>query len=486
MHRSGRCDIGYTLFTMALTNFTLSGNVLDLLLDAVCAVDTAGRFVFVSAAGERIFGYRPEEMVGRSMIDMVAPEDRARTLARVDEIIAGPLDPLFENRYVHKDGHYVDIMWTARWSEADQLRIAVARDVTERRRAERLRSALYAISEAANAVISLPALFALVHQIVKELLPAPGFTVALYDPQQDQVALPYHADDHGMPAAGALCAHVARGGCPLLLTPDNRDALPEPLRAAGAAAAPYWLGVPLASHSGSIGAIAVTSLPGAAPYTGHDQALLQFVATQVDTAIERMQMRNQLQHMARHDALTGLPNRQLFHDRLESALARAARSAQGFALLYVDLDKFKQVNDRFGHSAGDLMLKEVALRLQQCVRDADTVARVGGDEFVVLLEAVATPRDAEHVTHKILHAFERPVDIGVREVVTTPSIGVAMYPEHGDSVLQLLDYADAAMYAVKQLRAKDNMGSGPQDQTPAPAASESVPADPIPFSIAKE
>ena len=461
---------------MEIKDFTLSGNVLDLLLDAVCAVDPAGRFVFVSAAGERIFGYPPHEMVGRAMIDMVAPEDRARTLARVDEVIAGPADPLFENRYVHKDGHYVDIMWTARWSEADQLRIAVARDVTERKRAERLRAALYAISEAANAVVSLQALFALVHQIVRELLPAPGFTVALHD-AQDQVTLAYHADEHGMPAAAALCAHVARSSRPLLLTPYNRDVLPEALRGAGAAAAPFWLGVPLASRSGAAGALAVASVAGAAPYSEQDQALLQFVAAQVDAAIERMQLQHQLEHLARHDALTGLPNRQLFHDRLESALARAGRSAQGFALLYLDLDKFKQVNDRFGHSAGDLLLKEVGVRLQHCVREADTVARLGGDEFVVLLEAVATPQDAEHVTLKILQAFERPVDIGGREVVSRPSIGAAMYPEHGDSVLQLLDYADAAMYAVKQRRAEET----------APAVSMSDPADLTPSSsIAQE
>ncbi|WLI90507.1 diguanylate cyclase [Massilia sp. R2A-15] len=462
---------------MKTADFTLSANVLDLLLDAVCAVDMTGRFVFVSAAGERIFGYRPQDMVGMSMIDLVAPEDRARTLARVDEVIAGPADPLFENRYVHKDGHYIDIMWTARWSEADQLRIAVARDVTERKRGERLRAALYAISEAAIAASSLPALFALVHQIVKELLPAPGFTIALYDQQQDLVTLSYHVDEHGvaaapdMTAAAPLCAHVARSGRPLLLTPQNRDALPEALRAAGATVAPYWLGVPLASGNSTVGAIVVRSLPGAAPYTEQDQALMQFVAAQLDTAVERMQMQHQLQHMARHDALTGLPNRQLFHDRLESALARAGRSAQGFALLYLDLDKFKQVNDRYGHWAGDLLLKEVGVRLQHCVREADTVARLGGDEFVVLLEAVATPQDAEHVTQKILQAFERPVDIGGREVVSRPSIGVAMYPEHGDSVLQLLDYADTAMYAVKQRRAQEQAaavsGSGPADLTPS-------------------
>src|SRR5438067_819958 len=103
---------------------------LDLLLDAVCAVDSDGRFIFVSAAGEAIFGYSPQEMIGMRMIDLVAPQDRARTLARVDDVINGKASGHFENRYVRKDGRYVDIMWSARWSEADRLRVAVARDIT--------------------------------------------------------------------------------------------------------------------------------------------------------------------------------------------------------------------------------------------------------------------------------------------------------------------------------------------------------------------
>ena len=115
-------------------------NVMDLLLDAVCVVDQAGRFISVSGACERIFGYRPEEMVGNAMIEFVLPEDRARTLQAADRIMDGHLQQHFENRYVRKDGRIVHIMWSARWSEADQVRVAVARDITERKRTERAKS----------------------------------------------------------------------------------------------------------------------------------------------------------------------------------------------------------------------------------------------------------------------------------------------------------------------------------------------------------
>jgi diguanylate cyclase (GGDEF)-like protein/PAS domain S-box-containing protein len=452
-------DVGYNYYQMETGNFTPPASFMDLLIDAVCVVDSDGRFMYVSAASERIFGYKPEEMVGTLMIDMVAPEDRARTLGAVDQIMSGMPQPHFENRYVRKDGRRVHIMWSARWSETDQFRIAVARDVTEHKRGESMRAALYAISEAAHAAEDLLALFPLIHRIVNELLPAPGFSIALYDAAHDRLDFPYNVDELGqpsvasVPAAGTLCRHVMHSGQPLLVTPATLPALSDQLRAAAGHAPPHWLGVPLTSSNGALGALVVKGSPGMACYTEQDQQLLQFVSAQVATAIERKQLQDQLQYLAQHDALTRLPNRLLLHDRLESALARAHRGLTGFSLLYLDLDKFKQVNDRFGHATGDLLLQEVASRIRQCVREADTVARIGGDEFVVLLETVRLPEDAALVAAKIQAELTRPVNIGEHIVHTIPSMGIAMYPEHGESAQQLLKHADEAMYLAKKARA---------------------------------
>ncbi|MDL2357416.1 MAG: diguanylate cyclase [Pseudomonadota bacterium] len=453
---------------METKRFKPSAALIDLLHDAVCAVDASGRFVFVSAACERIFGYTPDEMVGTAMIDMVAPEDRARTLAAAADVMNGAARPNFENRYLRKDGRRVDIMWSARWSENDQLRVAVARDVSERRRADTMRAAMYAISEAAHAAKDLCTLYPLIHRIVNQLLPAPGFSIALHDGLSDQLSLPYHRDEHGrsamtsVPTAGTLCAHVIRSGRPLLVAPDTLAALPEDLQAAARAAAPFWLGVPLTSQRGAIGALAVKSPPESARYTEQDQELLQFVSAQVGTAIERMQLHEQLQYMAQYDALTRLPNRQLFHDRLASALARAARKPGSFSLLYLDLDKFKQVNDLYGHAAGDLLLHEVAQRIKLCVREVDTVARIGGDEFVVLLEDIETSGAAALVAAKIADALALPVHIGPLSLRITPSIGIAMYPQHGDSDQLLLKHADEAMYRIKRERAAGEQGAPQQ------------------------
>ena len=429
---------------------------IDHLLDAICVVDEGGRFIFVSAACERIFGYTPEEMIGKVMLEMVVPADRARTLQAANEIISGHPTLDFENRYIRKDGRVVHIMWSARWSEADQMRIAVARDITERKQAESMQAALYAISEAAHTAEDLLSLFKLIHQIIGKLLSATHFSVAIYDENNDQLSFPYYtcgydeASELQQTAVSTLYAEVIRTRQPLLLGPESLASLPEELRSVNASNMMCWLVVPLNSHKGTIGALILKSNSDGARYTEKDKELLQFVSTQVATAIERKQLHTRLKHMAQYDGLTGLPNRGLLYDRLKMALARTRREQGQMSLLYLDLNNFKQVNDTLGHVAGDELLQVIANRLQQCVRDLDTVARMGGDEFVVLLENIELPGHASNVAKKIRSAISQPIQIEGRSLCILPSIGIALYPDHGEEAHQLLRHADEAMYLEKK------------------------------------
>jgi diguanylate cyclase (GGDEF)-like protein/PAS domain S-box-containing protein len=444
-------------FHMTTDGHAFLGNVMDLLLDVVCVVDTQERFAFVSAASERVFGYRPEEMIGRPMIDFVLPEDRPRTLRAIDEILGGQPKPHFENRYLRKDGRVVHISWSARWSQPDGVRVAVARDMTERRRAESLQAALYAISEAAYAAEDLPTLFEQIHQIVGALLPAVNFFVALYDEARDELSFPYFVDEHDQAPApqklnsGSLSAEVIRTGRALLLTPDTRAGLAAHVgQFTGATKSSDWLGVPLIAQKGVVGALVVQSYSGQARYTADDVELLQFVSTQVAAAIERKQVETWLKHTARHDPLTDLPNRALFLDRLQIALAWARRDEAQLALLYIDLDMFKQVNDSLGHAAGDMLLQQIAHRLKLCLRESDTVGRVGGDEFLVLLNSLHAPGHASTVAEKIRAALREPFDLPGGPQRISSSIGIALYPDHGDDCEPLIARADEAMYVAKK------------------------------------
>lgn len=164
---------------------------------------------------------------------------------------------------------------------------------------------------------------------------------------------------------------------------------------------------------------------------------------------ERRLAEEKIRHMAQHDTLTDLPNRALFSEMTERALASARREQTELALVFIDLDKFKPVNDTYGHGMGDLLLKEVAIRIQQCVRDSDTVGRIGGDEFVMLLPRVGTAENALLIANKVRETLNRPFLIGGKQLSISSSMGVALYPEHGSSQAELEAHADFAMYHAK-------------------------------------
>jgi len=163
-----------------------------------------------------------------------------------------------------------------------------------------------------------------------------------------------------------------------------------------------------------------------------------------------LEERRRIRALSIHDPLTHLPNRRLLEDRLGHAIQRAVRDGRGFALLYLDLDGFKPVNDRLGHAAGDTVLRTVAERLDDAVRPGDTVARVGGDEFVILLADVHDEPEIRHSAERIVTALRAPVHVADVDVVVTTSVGAARFPEDGTSVEDLLAAADGAMYEAKR------------------------------------
>lgn len=181
----------------------------------------------------------------------------------------------------------------------------------------------------------------------------------------------------------------------------------------------------------------------------HDLDLIRVATNLTSIAIERRQAEARLQVLAHYDALTLLPNRILFRDRLNHALAHAERQRSQVAVMFIDLDRFKTINDTLGHDAGDVLLREVSARLRQCVREEDTVARLGGDEFTVILEQIKKVEDAAVVASKIVEALAPPIMLSGQEAFVTPSIGVTIYPADSDNFENLLKNADTAMYRAK-------------------------------------
>lgn len=165
---------------------------------------------------------------------------------------------------------------------------------------------------------------------------------------------------------------------------------------------------------------------------------------------EKIKAEETIHHMAYHDFLTGLPNRFLFTDRLNVALAQARRHQIKISLMMLDLDKFKEINDVLGHDTGDILLREVGKRLVELVREGDTAARVGGDEFTLLLHNITDDMDVAVIATKVLEAFQNPYNCNEHKLYITPSIGIAVYPDHGFDMSSILSHADQAMYRAKE------------------------------------
>lgn len=212
---------------------------------------------------------------------------------------------------------------------------------------------------------------------------------------------------------------------------------------------------PLLYNQKQLGTISVLKHLDEPDFTQEDVILIESIANQVVIALEQRQLLDQIEHQAYHDALTGLPNRLLFEDRLEQSIARAKRSGFPFALLFIDLDGFKNVNDTLGHQIGDELLKNVTARLSNRMRESDTLARMGGDEFAFILNDLRSPADAVRVAERYLALFQTPFVIEGHELFITASIGVCLYPNDGKDAETLLRHSDSAMYRAKHLGKND-------------------------------
>jgi len=368
-------------------------------------------------------------------------------------------------------------------------------EVRERQRGEKLQAALYSIADLASSELDMSEMLRRIHAVVDELMYAKNFYIALYSAERGSVRFIYFADEKD-PAMYdpevELPVEQMRNSLTLALIRHGRSVMGSAREVAKLLAVPSgighgtaaedWLGVPMVAEGDVRGVVAVQSYDRSVHYTEEDRALLAYVAQHILTALARKQAQAELEgrvedrtrqladavhelrdqiaereraeqrlvHETLHDSLTGLPNRSFLYDALERALARLRRDPNhGFAVLFLDLDRFKVVNDSVGHLVGDEMLKEAGVRLTACVRSPDVVARLGGDEFALLLEDTQAPEDACHVAQRVIAALSEPMRIAGKELFTSASIGIALSHERYRSAEELLRDADVAMYRAK-------------------------------------
>ena len=391
-----------------------------------------------------------------------------------------------ENAYGTADAELLDFVATQLASSLQRRR-----ELAQRERSEHLKSALYQIAALAGTDESSERFFQHVHTAISELLNADNFYIALLSDDGTKLQFPYyvdqhHATGHDRALGRGFTEYTLRSGRAQLVD-GQQDA--RALVQAGEIDRNYldspttcWLGVPLISSDSTLGVVAVQSYTSQVRYDQRDAELLTFVSHQLASSIQRrrtadalrlsnvrleerveertvelreqikvrQQIEAQLQHQVMHDPLTGLPNRLYLRDRVERAIAGVRRNPKRrFALLYLDVDRFKIINDSLGHLAGDQVLQEVSRRLGECVREPDVVARLSGDEFALLLQDAPFPQTASKVAQRVLEALQRPLVINDHELHPSASIGIAIGDERYSAADELLRDADIALYRAK-------------------------------------
>ncbi|HTJ54166.1 MAG TPA: EAL domain-containing protein [Nitrosospira sp.] len=372
-----------------------------------------------------ILGYSREELAEKTWVEMTHPEDIEKDVAEFDRVIRGESEGYAMNkRFIRKDGSIVmaniDVKCIRRADGTVNYFVAMVRDITEQER--RKGEILAARSQLQATLDAIP-------DLLFEL-DLNGRYYAYHSPRTDLLAAPAE-DLLGKTISDVLPADAAE---------IVFSALQEAQEKGFSSGKQLQLELP---HGTFWFELSVSRKPvdaGLEP---------RFIVLARDVT-ERKASEQRIINLAHYDPLTGLPNRALLADRMKVAIKRAARQSLRLAILFVDLDRFKPINDSLGHDVGDKLLKVVAERMQDSVRSVDTVSRVGGDEFVVLLSEIETSEDAARVAEKLNNTLSQRYEIEEHELLVTASIGICIYPDNGTESGILLRNADASMYSAKE------------------------------------
>jgi diguanylate cyclase (GGDEF)-like protein/PAS domain S-box-containing protein len=428
--------------------------------DAIMALKSNGVISRVNVGLEAATGFYGEQLINKMWTELVAPECREEAADAFR--LAGRGESLeFDSLLLDRLGNRIDVqlkLVPLRVGESVEGAYAIAKNVVAQRSAERAIATqgerireLYLVAAARGDSIQ-----AQIDNTLALGCRLFGFDYA-YVTRFDELTIAIvNAVGEGSgvsagtiyPRQNALSRHLIGDRQTIFITDlDEPPWDSDPARAT----APWrsYFATKLIVNNREFGALVFASRQPHAGIPELDRDLLQLMSLFVAAALERAQHAERMQQLAFYDSLTGLPNRVLFDDRIKQTMGAAKRYQRGFAVMYLDLDDFKDINDRYGHPTGDRVLKAVAERLILALRESDTVARFGGDEFVILQPVVNGATDAADLARKIVSSMQAPVTVdGVDHVVHT-SIGIALYPQDGGSAGELMDRADRALYRAK-------------------------------------
>jgi diguanylate cyclase (GGDEF)-like protein/PAS domain S-box-containing protein len=428
--------------------------------DIVYTHDLRGAITSINKAMERVTGYSRDEALRMNILDMLDPASRELASEMIRQQLGGSPQATYELTLVTKDDRRVALEAGTRLLFRRGLPAGIqgiARDITERKKAEMLERDCNHVLELVAGNEPLDNVLAKLCRLVERQYAESACSVLLRREGRLFLAAAPSLPQEYAEAWQRPEVELASGPfevCAPRQAVAEFDIASEP---ALSACRDLLLGLGmktcrsfliLSGEGSPLGVFVLFCRDRHEPGPAELEAL-ETARRLAAVAVEQRQLTDLLAYQALHDALTGLPNRVLFEQRLEHALAGAGRHNWLLAVLFIDLDRFKQVNDTLGHSAGDWVLKQVSRRLESCLRKSDSLARMGGDEFTLILTELNDPQDAQRVARKLLDAFQSPFQAEARELFLTGSIGISLYPRDGRDAATLQRKADTAMYRAK-------------------------------------
>lgn len=428
--------------------------------EALIYTDTDGIILEVNKRFEELSGYELEEMRGKH-IEEVLTNWHTQILGNERDFT--DLELIAKK----KNNKLIHVSVSVTFNQVNEQitgKIFLLSDMTYRKENETINNVLYNISRAANSDISLTQLYPVIREELSAIVDTTNFSIALFDEEKNKLYFSYYADETGekdkdflvskYSISDSIFNYIFKTGDSLLLNYNKY----KRMIAQGNFISydiitnkQIWLGVPLKIGNKIIGSMILQSYTDPNLYSKKDIKLMEFVSQQIATAIERKQAEEKLKFLSLYDYLTKLPNRVLFYDRMKQEIAYAKREQKKFALMFLDLDDFKKVNDKFGHDIGDQLLQGAAKRFSKLLRKTDTICRLGGDEFIILLPRLTLPREnTVDVVRKIFSSLSELFLIKGNQIHITTSIGIALYPDDGDEEEVLIKSADKAMYLAKE------------------------------------
>lgn len=434
-----------------------------------------GRFRFVNQKMAEMFGYQAQEMVAIPAMELVPESDRQTVEENVRRRLRGELSEVrYERQARRKDGSLfdVEVFGSLMTLDGSPVTIGIMLDISERKRLDLALRVLSACNRALVHATDEDALLNEVCRIVRDISGYPFVWVGLAEDDEEKTVRPAALAEVEAGALGSTISHVSwadtpRGGGVTGYAIRRGEVTVVKDMQTNAVLAP-WRGfmvhhkivsamsLPLRSGSKVFGALTVYSHEASA-FGPREVRIAEELADNLAYGIMALRAEStrreyalQLEYHARHDVLTGLANRALLHERLNQTIAYAARAGHPIWVVFIDLDRFKMVNDSLGHKAGDSALLTIAQRLEQAVRESDTVARLGGDEFVVVLPERMGEHLAGGVIQRVMEAVARPLQVDGHSFVLGCSAGVAVYPTDGADAETLIRNADIAMYRAKE------------------------------------